>query len=97
MDTKVLANVAKRRPPAAGIGRKKGVPNKTTASVKAALCEAFEQRGGVPALLKWANAEPTEFYKLWGKMLPKEIVGSNGGPISVVVRVAREGKRRTAG
>jgi hypothetical protein len=70
-------------PPNAGKGRPPGIPNKTTASVKAALCEAFDKRGGVPALLKWANEEPTEFYKLWAKLLPQEVTGPNGGAIPI--------------
>jgi hypothetical protein len=67
----------------AGKGRKKGAVNKTTASVKAALCEAFDKRGGVPALLNWAKDEPTEFYKLWAKMLPTEVTGPDGTPVPV--------------
>lgn len=74
---------ANRRPPNAGKGRKKGVPNKATASVKAALLEAFEKRGGVPALLKWAKENETEFYKLWGRLAPTEVSGPDGGPIPI--------------
>jgi hypothetical protein len=53
-------------------GRKKGTPNKSTASVKAALLECFEGWGGVASLLKWAKKNPTEFVKAWVKMLPAE-------------------------
>lgn len=56
-----------------GKGRKKGVPNKTTASVKAALIEAFDKLGGVKALVAWARTEKTEFYKLYAKLLPTEV------------------------
>ncbi|MDY0012842.1 MAG: hypothetical protein RBS40_08130 [Rhodocyclaceae bacterium] len=66
-------------------GRKKGTPNKATASVKQALAEAFQGIGGVPSLIKWAQEEPTEFYKLWSKTLPQEIkqevTGKSGGAI----------------
>lgn len=65
----------------AGPGRPKGSVNKTTASVKAALTEAFEKRGGVPALIAWSKEDPKEFYKLWGKMLPQEVSGPDGEPI----------------
>lgn len=54
-------------------GRKKGTPNKFTASVKAAFEEAFDRMGGVEALVSWAQSEPTEFYKLYSKLLPAEI------------------------
>lgn len=61
------------KPPNAGMGRPKGAVNKTTASVKAALEEAFNGMGGVPSLMAWAEKEPAEFYKLWVKMLPTEV------------------------
>lgn len=82
----------------AGKGRPKGARNKSTASVKAALAEAFEKRGGVPSLLTWAESEPTEFYRLWSKMIPAEVEmsGKGGGPLIVSVRIEREGKRATA-
>lgn len=66
-------------------GRKKGTPNKATASVKQALADAFDGIGGVDRLVRWAEEEPTEFYKLWVKTLPQEIkqevTGKNGGAI----------------
>ncbi len=56
-----------------GMGRKKGQVNKATRAVKEALQEAFENLGGVPALVIWAKTDPTEFYKLWAKLLPTEV------------------------
>ena len=50
-------------------GRKRGTPNKTTASVKPALLAAFDGAGGVAALVEFAKAEPAAFYQLWAKML----------------------------
>jgi hypothetical protein len=86
--SKMLPGAAVRRPPNAGKGRKKGVPNKATASVKAAIIEAFEKRGGVPALVSWAASDPTEFYKLWGRIAPTEVEvsGPQGGPVEMTVR-----------
>lgn len=72
----------------AGKGRPKGSLNKTTASIKAALLEAFDQRGGVPALLAWAEDEPTEFYKLVGRLVPTEVQADVKG--GLVIRVVRE-------
>ncbi len=54
-------------------GRRPGSLNKTTANVKAAFTAAFEELGGVPALVEWARAEPTEFYKLYARLLPSEL------------------------
>lgn len=56
-----------------GKGRVKGVPNKATKAVKEALQEAFDGLGGVASLTAWAKNEPTEFYKLWAKLLPTEV------------------------
>ena len=39
--------------------------------VVAAFQEAFELIGGVPRLAMWGHANPTEFYKLYGKLLPQ--------------------------
>jgi hypothetical protein len=80
-DTKLEPVAEKRRPPNAGKGRVKGVPNKTTRAVKEALWHAYEGVGGAEALKTWAEANPTEFYKLWGRMLPTEVSGPDGGPI----------------
>lgn len=80
--SKVVESAApKPKPPNAGKGRVKGVPNKATANVKAALTEAFDELGGVTALMAWAKKSPTEFYKLWGRMMPLEVAGPGGGPI----------------
>ncbi|MGE5621410.1 MAG: hypothetical protein ACM3VY_00125 [Candidatus Bathyarchaeota archaeon] len=54
-------------------GRKKGTPNKTTGTVRHALVLAFEGLGGVPALQAWAKKNPTEFFKLWARMMPTEV------------------------
>lgn len=64
-------------------GRKVGSVNKTTASVKAALHAVYEKRGGDKALAIWATANETEFYKLWGRMLPQEVSGPDGADIGV--------------
>lgn len=53
-------------------GRKKGTPNKTTVAVKTALQEAFAEIGGVDQLVAWGRENPTEFYKLWVKVLSTE-------------------------
>lgn len=53
-------------------GRQKGSKNKTTVAVKTALTDAFEQIGGVDKLVEWGSQNPTEFYKLWVKVLATE-------------------------
>lgn len=62
-------------------GRQKDTPNKLTSSVKASLQAVYAARGGDASLAKWAGENPTEFYKLWGRMLPQEVGGIDGGPV----------------
>jgi hypothetical protein len=66
-----------------GKGRPKGAINKSTASVKAALQNVYAKRGGDAALLAWADENQTEFYKLWGRMLPTEVSGPDGEPLTI--------------
>lgn len=80
----------KGAPRPARAGRKRGTPNKTTVSVKQALTEAFDLRGGVPALLKWAKKNPREFYGLWGRMLPLEHNVTGVNPLADMLRAAEE-------
>lgn len=87
--SKVLSDGGKRRPPNAGKGRKKGVPNKLTQDAKLAMEMAFAGIGGVSALTAWAKEQPTEFYKIWSRLIPKdvEVSGKDGGPIPVSVTI----------
>jgi len=68
-------------------GRKPGSVNKVTASVKAALSEAFERLGGVDGLVAWAASNKDTFYTMWSKSMPKELTGSDGGAIKHKVTV----------
>lgn len=65
-------------------GRPPG-PNRLTISVKAALEAAFLGLGGVPALIAWAEREPAEFYRLWGKLLPKNVTIEGGAQLGIVI------------
>lgn len=71
----------------AGKGRKKGVPNKTTALLKDAILQAAEKAGGKDGLVGYlttqATANPQSFLPLLGKVLPMQITGEDGGPIKV--------------
>lgn len=78
---------AKGLPRPANAGRRKGTPNRTTASVKAALVEAFNELGGVAALVKWGKKNPALFYPLWAKLLPQEVKVDGEKPPSVNVNL----------
>lgn len=85
MDTKEVAPVARRKPPAAGRGRVKGTPNKTTTAVREAILEAFERAGGVEYLATVATTDPKTFCTLLGKVLPLQVTGEGGAPIAFKV------------
>lgn len=76
-----------------GPGRPKGSPNKTTVLVKTALQNVYAKKGGDAALLKWAKDNETEFYKLWGRMLPTEVSGPDGEPLKAVHEIVLRGVR----
>jgi hypothetical protein len=73
------------RPPNAGKGRKKGVPNKTTTLLKDAILAAAARaggEGGLEAYLeKQANTNSGPFMGLLGKVLPMQLTGEGGGPV----------------
>ncbi|MES2367275.1 MAG: hypothetical protein V4563_15465 [Pseudomonadota bacterium] len=63
----------KKLPPNAGKGRKRGVPNKTTSTLKAAILAALDEAGGSTYLVKQANDNPAQFLALLGKVLPLDV------------------------
>ena len=64
------------RPPRAGIGRQKGVPNKITRAFKTAVLEAFNAIGGTAALTEWGRKNPTAFYQIAARLIPTEVAHS---------------------
>lgn len=67
-------------------GRKKGVPNKFTGKAKEAFALAFKGMGGVGALTRWAKRNPSDFYKLYARLIPVEVAGSGeDGAIKIVI------------
>lgn len=56
-----------------GKGRPKGALNKVTTAAKEAFRLAFDKMGGTDALAAWAAENPTEFYKLYAKLIPIDL------------------------
>lgn len=54
-------------------GRQKGTPNKMTSRVKEALEKVYDEIGGDEAFAEWARTDRTEFYKLFVRLLPKDV------------------------
>lgn len=53
-------------------GRKKGVVNKTTQSIRESILAVYENIGGDKNFSKWASQEPTEFYKIFARLIPQD-------------------------
>lgn len=89
-DTKVVES-SKRRPPRAGMGRPKGIPNKSTAAIKEMLLASLDEMGGLAYFKKQAEENPNAYMSLIGKIIPSEvknqITGADGGPIQHAVKV----------
>jgi hypothetical protein len=81
-------------------GRKKGTPNKASVEVKAALEKAYTTIGGHAALARWARDNQTEFYKLWAKLLPRDINATIDGQMrlggNVTIYLPENGREGTA-
>lgn len=88
-DSKVEQGAAQRRPPNAGIGRQKGVPNKMTREVKQMILDALERAGGVAYLAEKAESHPQAFMALLGKVLPLQVQGAGENGEIVVQRIER--------
>jgi hypothetical protein len=73
-------------PPAAGRGRPKGSPNKMQAAIKEMIVQALENKGGVEYLERQADANPTAFLTLVGKVLPLQVSGDPDNPLIHEIR-----------
>lgn len=74
------------RPPNAGKGRPKGIPNKFTGQLKDMVLQALTNRGGVAYLERQAEENPGPFMGLLSKVLPMQITGQDGGAIRITVQ-----------
>lgn len=75
----------------AGMGRPKGVPNKTTNDVRQMLLASLNNVGGQTYLEEQAKANPKAYLSLISKVIPQEvksqITGADGGPIQHSVKL----------
>jgi hypothetical protein len=77
MSALAVPNSQLRVPRDGGVSRKKVVE---------AFTDAFELIGGVPRLAHWASNNPTDFYKLYARLLPSQASSALGESNNMVVR-----------
>ncbi len=75
----------------AGMGRPKGVPNKTTRTAKEAIALAAEGLGGTDRLIAWAKEDPLNERAFWSsiypKLLPLQVANADDEEFKVVSRI----------
>ncbi len=83
----------RRKPPAAGMGRKLGSRNKHTIAFKDMIRGALDAEGGVKWLRQQMYDNPADFLRLLGKLLPTQVTGLDGGPIRHELSLAERRER----
>lgn len=73
-----------------GSGRKAGVPNKLSSTVKDNVIAVFDALGGIDHMATWASENPNNFYNIYAKILPiqQEIGGIDGSSIPLSVGIS---------
>lgn len=72
-----------------GSGRKAGVPNKMSMTVKENVIQVFDMLGGIEHMATWASDNPNQFYAIYSKLMPlqTEISGVDGSPIPLSIGI----------
>lgn len=76
---------AKGQPRPKGAGRTAGKPNKVTGQLKDMILKALDGAGGIEYLQKQAIENPGPFLTLVGKVLPLQVTGADGAPLTVEI------------
>jgi hypothetical protein len=72
-----------------GSGRKPGVPNKMSSTVKQNVIEVFQNLGGIEHMTAWATENPNNFYNIYAKILPTqtELSGPDGSELPLGIGI----------
>lgn len=60
------------------MARPKGSKNKIGVRAKDNVVSVFDRLGGVEGMVKWAQENETEFYKMYAKLIPTDITINEG-------------------
>lgn len=88
------ATKTSRKPPSAGKGRPKGSVNKVQKDVKEMVLNALNNAGGQAYLTRQAEANPTAFLSLLGKLVPKDVKAEISGVESILATRLKEARDR---
>ena len=65
-----------------GQGRPKGVPNRINRDLREMILNALSEAGGEQYLARQAETSPAAFMALLGRILPLQMAGDGGGPVT---------------
>jgi hypothetical protein len=76
-----------KRPSPNPAGRPKGVPNKVSGNAKENIQAVFLRLGGTSRMAEWAEENPTEFFKIYSKLIPADVklTGDEANPVIIQV------------
>ena len=57
-------------------GRPKGTLNKVGAQAKENILEVFSRLGGVDKMVAWARRNKTEFYRMYARLVPTQVIAT---------------------
>lgn len=78
-----------------GGGRAKGQKNRLSRQAKENLEEAFEKLGGVAGLVTWGKKNRSDFYKIWARLIPKDMTVNPGAGLEEMLERLSNGGRNT--
>lgn len=62
-------------------GRKAGVPNKLSGIAKENVIAVFNRLDGTAGMAEWAKENPTEFYRIYARLLPTDSTVEHSGTV----------------
>lgn len=66
-------------------GRPKGARNKTNSLARENVIAVFNKVGGVEGMAAWALEHKTDFYKIYGRLIPVEVNANHEGGMAITL------------